>query len=433
MTGKGRALILAASPITFAVRPEGWIHSIQGGFDVPRGPVGVLIYLCFVPFFWIVPRRWRAHYLVFSSLLLTLATVGPAFVLTLSILALAGWALVRAFAEDRLYWAGLILLVGAYAAVILHPQPAWLPAVDEPLYFYVHWAGLGYMFLKTVHVLNERSRHKLGPIGMWDWLAYILFAPSLRMGPLYRYPDFTEQMHGDLARHRQLGQAAKRMLSGIIRLVILAALVDRKNFPIDVLLNDPWQLSNPAFVLRIYLAPLCFFLWLSGYIELGIGIGRAMGFVVPENFNYPWFSVNIAEFWQRWHITLGSWLRDYVFNPLIRRRWHYFWAFTLTFLLCGLWHGNYWCYVIWGTAQGVGLAVLRLWSQYWKSQRTRQTPLFRRLLAWRLVNSPLNAGAAWLLTFHYEVATILIGMDLQHAGRNVGLRAWQAVAQLFGV
>ncbi len=413
--------MLAAHVLEFAIRPDGWIHHVEGGFDVPRGPVGVLAYLVFVPAFWLMPARGRVPYIVLSALFLTLATVGPAFMLTLAALAAVGFLVVRAFANQRLYWLGWALLVGGYAALLLHPQPAWLPPVREPLYFYVHWAGIGYLFLKTLHVFQDVSRGKLRPPRSGEWLAYALFAPSLRMGPLYRYGEFTGQLNGDLRKHRDLGAAGLRIFSGLARLGLLGVLIDK--VPIDVLFDDPGRLSTGRFVASIYLAPLSFFLWISGYTELGVGIGRAMGFVVPENFNYPWFSVNIGEFWQRWHITLGAWLREYVFNALIRRRWHFFWGFTITFLLCGLWHGPRWCYIIWGTAQGVGLAVLRLWSQYWKRQQTRGTPLHRRLAAAGLVNSRFSAALAWLLTFHYEIVTIMIGMDLNHAGRRVGERA----------
>lgn len=414
-------MILADTLIQFEIRPEGWIHCVQGGFDILRGPVGVLLYVVFVPLFWLVPRRWRAHYLSATSLLLTLATVGPAFALTLAGLTLGGYAIVRGLARGQSYWAGLSLLVGGYAALIIYPQPAWLPPVADPLYFYVHWAGIGYMFLKTLHVLNDVGKLKLDSPRLGDWLAYLLFAPTLRMGPIYRYPDFLEQMQGDLRVHRRFIPAVKRMASGIIRLAAVGVLMDQ--FPLDVLFTQPQQLSPGAFIVGIYLAPLSFFLWISGYVELSIGVGRLMGFVVPENFNYPWKAGNIAEFWQRWHITLGAWLRDYVFTPMVRRRWHFFWAFTITFLLCGLWHGNNWCYIIWGTAQGVGLAVLRIWGQFWKRQQGAQSPLYRRLAAVRLVHSRFTGLLAWLITLHYEVITIMIGMDLVHAGRRVGARA----------
>ncbi len=416
-------MILAKTAIEFALRPEGWIHSVQGGFDIPRGPVGVLFYIAFVPLFWMVPRRSRAHYLAVTSLLLTMATVGPAFTVTLAVLALGGFAVVRLLARDRSYWLGLALLVGGYSALVLHPQPAWLPPVENPLYFYVHWAGIGYLFLKTLHVLNDVSRLRLAVPRLDEWLAYLLFAPTLRMGPIYRYPDFLDQLHGDLRDNRQLGPAAKRIVSGIIRLAAVGVLLDKNNFPLEPLFNSPGTLSAGAFVLRVYLAPLSFFLWISGYVELSVGIGRLMGFAVPENFNYPWASQNVAEFWQRWHITLGAWLRDYVFTPLVRRRWHFFWAFTITFLLCGLWHGDRWCYVIWGAAQGVGLAVVRVWGQHWKRQASAHTAIYRRLAGWKLVGSPVSTALAWLVTFHFEVVTIMIGMDIAHAGRLVGLRA----------
>lgn len=421
-------MILAKTAIEFAIKPEGWIHSIQGGFDVPRGPVGVLFYIVFIPLFWIVPRPWRACYLAVTSLLLTVATVGPAFTVTLAALALLGYIVIRLSARGPGYWAGLGLLVGGYAVLILHPQPAWLPPVANPLYFYLHWAGIGYLLLKTVHVLNDVSRLKLDMPRFGEWLAYILFAPTLRMGPLYRYGDFLEQLHGDLRERLRFGEGGKRLLSGIIRLAILGVVVDK--FPLETLFAEPWRLTTGMFLLGIYIAPLSFFLWLSGYVELSVGMGRLMGFAVPDNFNYPWSSQNIAEFWQRWHITLGAWLRDYVFTPLVRRRWHFFWAFTITFLLCGLWHGSCWCYVIWGTAQGVGLAIVRVWGQYWKRQQTAASPMYRRLAAWKLVGGPISVGLAWLLTFHYEVITIMIGMDIDHAGRMVGARALEILRLL---
>lgn len=419
---------ILASIIEFDIRPEGWIHCVQAGLDVPRGPIGVLVYLAFVPLFWLVPTRWRSRFLTVSSLLLALMTVGHAFAVTLAVLSLAGFAIVRSLSHPRRYWYGVTLLVGSYAVLIVYPQPPWLPPVEQSLHFYVHWAGIGYMFLKTLHVLNDRCRARLSPPPLWDWLGYILFAPTLRMGPIYRYGEFAEQIQGDLARDRRLGQAAWRIVSGLFRLGLLGVLVD--HFNPDVLFLDPASLSPWRFVISIYLAPFSFFLWFSGCTELAIGVGRAMGFTVPENFNYPWFAVNIAEFWRRWHITLGAWLRDYIFNPLVRRRWHFFWAFTITFLLCGLWHANNWCYVIWGTSQGVGLAVMRMWTQYWKRQRSANTPLHRRLKAARLIDTWVSTALAWLLTFHFEIVTLMIGVDIHHAGKRVALHAAELLGSL---
>jgi alginate O-acetyltransferase complex protein AlgI len=416
----------------FNIRPEGWIHWFPtgpGSFDVPRGPLGVMCYLALVPLFWIVPRRWRATYLIVSSLLLALATVGPAFAITIAATAVASYIVIRTCANPRRYWLGVGLAVAAYVCLLARPQPPWLPplAGSVTVYFYLHWAGLAYLFLRTLHVLNDVTRHKIAPPRPGDFLAYLLFAPSLRMGPIQRYSEFHEQMRGDLAEHRRLGYATVRMGTGILRLFVLSILVVR--FPAQALFDDPWQFSVGRYALGLYLAPMYFYLWMSGYVDLSIGVARAMGFVVPENFNYPWTSINIAEFWQRWHITLGSWLRDYIFTPLVRRRWHYFWAFVITFTLCGAWHGG-WCWTLSGAAQGVGLGVMRFWSQTWKRQKARQTSLYRALARVGLVGTAFNSFLAWLVTFHYEVACFLIIMDLNHSGALVGRRFLELLTRI---
>ncbi len=423
--------MVLASLVEFDFSPAGWIHLYQGGFDVLRGPIGVLLYLAFVPGYWLVPRSRRVAYLIATSLLLGLATVGPAYALLIAALPAVGLAVVRHLSRGRAYWAGAGLLTAGYAWLMVWPQPGFLPPVHrlahgleitEPLHFYLHWAGLGYLYLRTMHVLIEVRRGRMQPPPSGEWYAYLIFAPTLRMGPLYRFGKFREQLDNEFQPHRDLPAAGLRIATGLVRLAILGVLVDK--FPPEVLFNEPWKFSSPRYIAAVYLAPISFFLWMSGYMDLAVGVGRAMGFTVPENFNWPWRAVNVAEFWQRWHITLSEWLRDYVFTPLVRLGWHFFFAFTLTFLLCGLWHGPAWCYIIWGGAQGVALAVVRSWSQYWKRQARTHTPLFQTLQRWRLIESPLNTAASWLLLVHFEIITIMIGMDYDHAGRHTFARLW---------
>lgn len=417
--GDSEVLILAKLH-TFDIRPEGWIHWIPNGtdFDVPRGPLGVMCYLVFIPLFWMVPKPWRATYLIITSLMMTVVTVGHPFAVTLAALAVGSYAIIITCANPRLYWPAVAVLVATYGALIAWPQPPWLPGVAEPIYFYLHWAGLAYFFLRTLHVLNDLTRGKIAPPRFGEYLAYLLFAPSVRMGPIQRYSNFLEQMHGNLAEHRQLGYAAYRICSGITRLVIMMVLMEK--LPLEPLFERPWELPTHQFLLGLYLSPMFFYLWMSGYVDLSIGLARMMGFRLPENFNYPWSAVNIAEFWRRWHITLGAWLKDYVFTPLVRRRWHYFWAFVFTFTLCGLWHGG-WYWTLSGVAQGVGLGVMRLWSQAWKQQKTRDTALYRTLARAGLVGTGFNSFLGWMLTLHYELLCIFIVMDVNYAGKRVGL------------
>jgi len=411
-------LTLAAT-VEWALRPDGWLHFVQDGHDVTRGPLGVLLYLAFVPFYGSVPRRHRATFLTASSLLLALATLGLAYTLTLAGLVVMGLGVIRRCGTRARHRLGVAILVAWYAALLFYPQPPWLPQLPdpEPLYFYLHWAGFGYIFLKTLHVLADVSAGRTAQPGIGDFLAYLLFAPTLRMGPIYRYREFTGQLHGNPREHRSVGTAGLRFLTGLLRLGILAALQER--FPLDPFFDQPQSLPTAEVLARIYLAPIAFYLWMSAYMDLGIAVGRTMGFVVPESFNYPWVAANISDFWRRWHITLGAWLRDYLFIPLVRRRLHFFLSFTLTFLFVGLWHAPLPCYLLWGLAQGIGLGARRLWLQFWKRRREANSALYQRLVRARLVRSRLSLALAWLVTFHYEIVTLMIGVDVHHAGRLV--------------
>jgi len=106
----------------------------------------------------------------------------------------------------------------------------------------------------------------------------------------------------------------------------------------------------------------------------------------------------------------------------VRHRWHFFWSFTLTFLFCGLWHGMYVSYILWGLLQGIALGVRRLWGQMWRKQRESKSALYGGLAKLHLVDSPLNVALCWVLTFHYQIMTINLGLDEKYTWRLLGPR-----------
>ncbi len=461
------------SALTWDWRWDGFLHLLQDGHDLPRGPLGLLLYLPLAVLFWIVPPHRRVNYLTASSLALLLVTLGPGYTAMLLLLALLGLVLVRSCGRPGRIAPGILLCAVVYAGFIAFPQPPFIPPIRtptlrEPLYFYLHWAGIGYVFLKTVHVLVDTAQHKMTAPPLREFLAYLLFAPTVRMGPIYRYPEFAEQLASlagpppaltpqlpdsrsrlpdgtyacempahrrsrpaggtcpqelheqhQLTGDRDFGAAAIRIVFGLVRLGVMSAML--KNFPIDRLFDAPWTLPPYRFVGCLYAAPMSIYLWISGYVDISIGMGLIMGFRVPENFQYPWKAASLAEFWRRWHITLGSWLRDYLYIPLGGNRRHVFLNYFITFLFCGVWHGLYLSYALWGMSQGVGLAVNRMWALYWKRHREAGSRLYQQLARLRIVNSPVNTLAAWLLTFHYQILTIAWFMDEEHAGRRVFL------------
>ena len=165
-------------------------------------------------------------------------------------------------------------------------------------------------------------------------------------------------------------------------------------------------LGSVLFAVQIY----CDF---SGYTDIARGVSRMLGVELPLNFNFPYFATNIAEFWHRWHISLSTWLRDYLYIPLGGSRVgpvHVYWNLLLTMILGGLWHGASWNFIIWGTYQGLLLCGHRLWSRAMRGTaivRALQTRL-GCLISWAVTMYCVLLG--WLIFFFSDPRISLLGL-----------------------
>jgi D-alanyl-lipoteichoic acid acyltransferase DltB (MBOAT superfamily) len=130
--------------------------------------------------------------------------------------------------------------------------------------------------------------------------------------------------------------------------------------------DTPALYSSVETLVGVYGYALQLFFDFSGYTDIAMGAALLLGIRLPENFRQPYLAVNVAEFWRRWHITFSEWLRDYVFDPLPKRRKHpllsYSYAFLITFTLGGLWHGISWNFLIWGVLHGLALGAVFAWK-----------------------------------------------------------------------
>lgn len=215
---------------------------------------------------------------------------------------------------------------------------------------------------------------------------YIAMFPQLIAGPIVRYHDIARQLVQRTVTTRGFALGAERFVFGIAKKVLLA---DPLGAKADQIFNLPLQELSTG---NAWLGAICFSLQIyydfSGYSDMAIGLGKMFGFTLPENFRYPYVSRSMREFWRRWHISLSTWLRDYLYIPLGGSRKGG--ARTLTnllivFLLCGLWHGANWTFVVWGLWHGLFLVLERL------------VPLQQ--------NSALRQGLGWL----YTTVVVIIG------------------------
>ena len=189
---------------------------------------------------------------------------------------------------------------------------------------------------------------------------YVALFPQLIAGPIVRYSDVAAQLESRTHSISNVALGARRFVLGLAKKVLIANALGE--------LCDIFKESNDKSVLFFWLYAIAFTLHIyfdfSGYSDMAIGLGRMFGFDFLENFDYPYISGSITEFWRRWHMSLGSWFRDYVYIPLggnrvSKARW--FLNIFIVWLLTGFWHGAAWNFIVWGLFFAVLLVIEKLW------------------------------------------------------------------------
>ena len=190
--------------------------------------------------------------------------------------------------------------------------------------------------------------------------AYIAMFPQLIAGPIVRYSDIAKQLENRVHSLSDVALGIRRFIIGLSKKILIANVLGE--------LVSVFKASNETSVLYFWLYAVAYMLHIyfdfSGYSDMAIGLGRVFGFRFMENFDYPYISGSITEFWRRWHISLGSWFRDYLYIPLggnrcSRTRW--FFNIFVVWMATGFWHGAAWNFVLWGVMFAILLIIEKLW------------------------------------------------------------------------
>ena len=257
---------------------------------------------------------------------------------------------------------GLNLLVLIFFKTLIAYGTAWLPtravsALGEELLP----LGLSYIVFQLISYLidinNELCDREKNLI---DFTFYVMMFPKIISGPIVRYRSVSEALAQRSIDGITAANGIRRFIRGLAKKVLIADTIGRTIVPAFNLETPNFSTPLAWFVLIGYAIQL--FFDFSGYTDMAIGLGEAMGFKFAENFNYPYISKSIADFWRRWHITLSSWFRDYVFYPLefsLRRvkKFRQQINILIVFVLTGLWHGLTLNFVLWGAIHGLAMAL----------------------------------------------------------------------------
>ncbi len=257
-----------------------------------------------------------------------------------------------------------------------------------PLHFDIFLpVGISFFTFQSLSYTIDVYRGNLKALdNMSDYAFFVTFFPQMVAGPIVRAADFLPQIHRPLFVSREdFGRGVFLFCIGLFKKAVISDYISL-NF-VDRIFDSPTQYTGLENLFGIYGYALQIYCDFSGYSDMAIGIGLLLGFQFPINFNSPYQSLSITEFWRRWHISLSTWLRDYLYISLggnRKGRLRTYVNLLLTMLLGGLWHGAATRFIIWGGLHGVALSVER----WWKSVFPGKPGFSRRLLG-------------GLLTFHF--------------------------------
>ena len=325
---------------------------------------------CVLIIYFLAPKKLKNSVLLLSSLFFY-AWGEPKYVLLMLLAILCGYLfalLIERYRGRRLSRLFLILSVSLSAAILGFFKYAdffiqnfnAVTGLSLPLLRIALPIGISFYTFQLISYTVDVYRGVPAQRSFIDLAAYISLFPQLIAGPIVRYSQIAEQLS---SRRHSLDKAAlgiRRFILGLGKKVLIANAMGQ--------LCEIFRASQDKSVLFFWLYAIANMLHIyfdfSGYSDMAIGLGKLFGFDFPENFNYPYISRSVTEFWRRWHISLGSWFRDYVYIPMggnrvSRPRWLL--NILVVWLLTGFWHGAAWNFIVWGLFFAVFLILEKLW------------------------------------------------------------------------
>lgn len=226
--------------------------------------------------------------------------------------------------------------------------------------------GISFYTFENLSYTIDVYRGQFVPVRKFtDYLLFLSFFPKLVMGPIVRASDFIPQIDKPYAiSENDFAKGFYLIISGLFKKLVISDFITQ-NF-VDYIFDDPTRYTGLENLFAVYGYAVVIYCDFSGYSDVAIGIAKWLGFTIPVNFRSPYQSRNITEFWRRWHISLSSWLRDYLYIPLGGNRKGVVRTYInlmLTMLLGGLWHGASWNFIAWGGLHGLALAFHKIWKQ----------------------------------------------------------------------
>jgi alginate O-acetyltransferase complex protein AlgI len=334
-------------------------------------PVFLFLFLPFVlAAYYLLPKRFQNILLLLASLFFYAWGEGI-YLIVLLLIILLNYSLALLIPKSR-FWLITAIITNLLFIIyfkylvfflIIITKPLGSFGLNIPIDLKIHMPlGISFIVFHAISYVIDVYRKKIkAEKNILNFALYMCLFPHLIAGPIVRYADIGTQIKKRKTDITMFSEGVRRFIIGLGKKMIIAnnmAYIADKIFAIfpQYLSSDILWLGLLAYTFQIYFD-------FSGYSDMAIGLAKMFGFNFAENFNYPYISKSIQEFWRRWHMTLSSWFRDYLYIPLGGNRKGIIWTnvnILIVFLLTGLWHGASWHYVFWGFYYGVFLIIENL-------------------------------------------------------------------------
>jgi alginate O-acetyltransferase complex protein AlgI len=332
-------------------------------------PILLLLYYC-------TPSKYQNYTLLIASLLFY-AWGGFSYAIILIASILINYVFVKQIEKDRsskrtwlivsLSFNVLIIVIFKYLDFILSNLNIVGSAMNAgfneiPLKHIVLPLGISFYTFQQMSLLWDVYRgENTEKTSLTNIALYISLFPQLIAGPIVRYNDIVEQIKERVSTFPLFRSGVQRFVLGLFKKVIIANTCGELA---DLIFSTPFEsIGTSTAWLGIIAYSFQIYFDFSGYSDMAIGLGRMFGFRILENFNFPYIAKSIQEFWRRWHISLSTWFRDYVYIPLGGNRkgpYKTYVNLIIVFFLTGLWHGATWSFIFWGLFHGLFLIIERL-------------------------------------------------------------------------
>lgn len=357
---------------------------------------------------WISPEKWRL-WIVMIGTLIFLLIKAPISLGILTITTATSYFVFK-FQNLSTLTATLFVIVQnvlLFAIYKVGISPLMISPMDQliPL-------GLSYYSFRQIHYAIEKYKGQLSPHNFGDYASYLFFLPTILIGPINRFQPFLRNTYRRRWNPALFSEGLERIVYGYAKVVVIGNFLvsDKMNVLINLIEHQDGWLYH---YLQLFKYTLNTYFQFAGYSDVAIGLALLLGYRVMENFNYPFFAENINEFWNRWHISLSSWCKDYVFTPVASITRKPILGILLTMLAIGLWHDISLKYVIWAFYHGAGIAI---WHLYNKSSKSF---LLSKVTGYNIIGA--------MVTFHFVMYSFVI---IQHESWK---DIWSSYKILFGI